>query len=109
MIFSPRPGDSEGTKHDFYFHEGAIVIECEDYQPHGYEVAQKQLQREFGEFKCAVKYYLVDVYKSDSPEIWQKWWTNQIVDGDDGPWNSQPKPSIPSHMTLLYPIYGAVY
>ena len=43
---------------------------------------------EFGESEYAVKYYLVDVYNLDSPDIWQKGWTNQIVDGDDGLWNS---------------------
>jgi len=108
--FLPEPGDSEGPEHNFYFQEGGIVIESDDYHPQGYEVAKKQLQREFGD-KYAVKYYLVDDYNSDSPEIWQKWWTNQIVDGDDGPWNSQPKPSVPSHMSLLYPCphYGPVY
>jgi hypothetical protein len=57
---------------------------------------EKRLKREFGEFKYAVKYYLADMYKWDRPEIWQKWWTNQMVgndegdDGDDGPWNSPP-------------------
>ena len=51
------------------------------------------LQREFGESNYAGFFYLVDEYRSDSPEIWQKWWTNQIVGNDDGgggggPWNS---------------------
>ena len=50
-------------------------------------VAEKEFEREFGQLKY------VDAYKSDSPEIWQKWWANRVVgnDDDDGPWNSPPK------------------
>jgi hypothetical protein len=61
---------------------------------------KRRLKREFGEFKYAVKYYLADANK-DIPEIWQKWWTNQMVgnydddDSDDGPWNSPEKVPVP--------------
>jgi len=94
----PTPRDSEGPKHDFYFHEGGIIIESAHYSSH--KDADKRLKREFGEFKYAVKHYLADVYKSDSPEIWQKWWTNQMArndndDDDDGPWNSPEREPVP--------------
>ena len=49
-------------------------------------VAEKEFEREFGQLKY------VDAYKSDSPEIWQKWWANRVVgNDDDGPWNSPQK------------------
>ena len=83
--------------HDFNFHEGGIIIDSDHYSPDGF--LKDRLGKEFGEFKYAVKYYLSDTYKSDSPEIWQKWWTNQMVgsdDGeDDGPWNSPQKVPVP--------------
>ena len=77
--------------HDFNFHEGGIIIDHNCYKRN--ELLKNQLEEEFGEFKYAVKYYLADECQSDSPEIWQKWWTNQMVgnasdDEDDGPWNS---------------------
>ena len=70
-----------------------MIIENDFYYSRRADLVQ-WLKREFGELKDAVKYYLTDVYKADSPEIWQKWWTNSMVgDGDDGsdgsgPWNS---------------------
>ena len=77
--------------HDFDFHEGGIIIDHHCYVRN--ELLKNQLEEEFGEFKYAVKYYLANECQSDSPEIWQKWWTNQMVgnasdDEDDGPWNS---------------------
>ena len=79
------PGDSEGPKHNFG--KVRIIIESDDHSVDKYDYAETQLEREFGEFE----FYLVDVYKSDSPEIWQKWWANQLVGNGDGPWNSQKK------------------
>ena len=96
-ILSPKPRRSDGPKHDFYFDEGGIIIETNYYSPHEYEVARKRLIREFGEFEYEVNYYLADVYNSDSPKIWKKWWTNQMLsddDGDDGPWKSPRKLSV---------------
>ena len=100
-MLSPRPGDSEGPKHDFCFHEGRIIIESYDHSQATYEEVKKQLKSEFREFKYAVEFYLTDVCKSDSPEIWQKWWANRLVGNDDefmmdddGPWNSPKKLSV---------------
>ena len=115
-IPSPEPDDSEGPKHDFNFHKcpNGILIESDDHSADRHEDAKTQLEREFGESK----FHFVHVYKSDSPEIWQKWWGNQLVgndDGpemdDDGPWNS-PKRMTPrrSNVTFYdtYIDYGGV-
>jgi len=82
--------DPEGPKHHFCFDKGGLIIESRNCCPgHRYVDAEEQFKREFGEFKYAVKFCLVDVYESDTPEIiWQKWWTNQIIGNGDGePWN----------------------
>jgi hypothetical protein len=84
--------DSKGPKHGFFFHEGRIFIESLNHWVCRHEDVKKRLKREFGEFKC----YLVDEYKQDSPEIWQRWWANRLhgndnefMTDDDGPWNSR--------------------
>ena len=77
------------AQNSFYFHEGGIIIESDKCSQHECPVPEKRLRREFGEFRYAVNFYLAFEYESDSPEIWQKWWTNQMVgnnDDDDGPW-----------------------
>jgi hypothetical protein len=53
--------------------------------------AERRLRKEFGgEFKYAVDFYRADACEANSPEIWQKWWTNQMVgNDDDGPWSSR--------------------
>jgi len=88
----PQLGDSEDPKHDFRFHEGGIFIESYEYSYEDIQIATTRLKRVFGEFKYRVKVYIVEVFnKFDSPEIWQKWWTNLMVgnvdDDDDGPWH----------------------
>jgi hypothetical protein len=69
----------EGPKHDFCFHAGRIIIELDGTGKHTYLDVERRVKREFGEFKYEVEIYLARECKSDSPEIWQKWWTNQMV------------------------------
>ena len=90
IIFSPTSVHSEGPKHDFNFHEGGIIIESDKCMK---QIAKKRLKHEFGKFKHAIYFYFTDasVCKPDSPEIWLKWWRNQIRGNDDdgsGPWRS---------------------
>ena len=104
-MFSPKPVDPEGAKHNFYFHAGGtIFVESDDCSNHKYRVTEKRLIREFGEFKFEVDIYLTDEYESDNPKIWQKWWSNQMVgndvDDDDGPWTS------PNHGMRTGPVGG---
>lgn len=87
---SLEPNDPENPKHDFNFHKGHIIVESDNCSDVQYVFAEKCLKSEFVEFKYAVYFSLVDYDDdSDSPEIWQKWWTNQMLgNNDDGPWRS---------------------
>ena len=75
----------EGTKHDFYFHDGGIIVECEPERMDIYP-GLEALKIEFEKFNVMETTYVEAHKLFEDPKRWQKWWTNQIVGNIRGPW-----------------------